>query len=201
VAEISAWQSLVAIAYHRRHLRRAVRDKLLHIKDSARILQDIVLGRGEPNDLLKLRDFVQASLAIRDVFRECMEQEGVSSDESPLKGPTCDWSYTRRLLRDLHDHGALASDIGDAIEESVPRPDESDKIDKKERPGYMRKDKWVMKVKCVSRLNHAISHTRLNWKHSYNQELSSAHQELKTAYEDTEALQTKMAHYYGTCTS
>jgi hypothetical protein len=155
VAEINAWQSLVATAYHREHLRGAVRSKLSLIEDSARTLQNIALGRGVPSDLLNLRDFVEASLAIRDEFRSCMSREGVSWDgDTPLPESASDWAYLRRLLHDLHDHGALASDIRAAIEESVRRPTEfrqPETTEPAKRPPYVRKDKWVMKSECVTR--------------------------------------------------
>jgi DNA mismatch repair ATPase MutS len=208
VAEINAWQSLVAIAYHREHLRRAVRSKLSLIEDSARTLQNIALGRGVPSDLMNLKDFVEASLAIRDEFRSCMSREDVAcDDDAPLPDSTSDWSYIRRLVRDLHDHDALASDIRAAIQEAVGQPTEFRQPEMTKPAGrraYVRKDKWVMKSACVGTycVTHGLSpccrfSDFVNV--SCNQELATAHRDLEKAYEDADTLQAKMAHYYGTC--
>lgn len=119
LGQITARQALVALFYARQHLRSDLEEFLYQIEDASRIVQKFLLGRGDANDLLAIRDTINITDQIKTRIlqeRELELQGNISRAE--------DWHYADILLDRMRDLTALAVRIDSAVDESEFRRQE-----------------------------------------------------------------------------
>lgn len=114
IAEIESRQSLVAFFISRPHLRQDLSELLSELEDSTRIVQKLLLGRGDPTDLTAISTSVNVWNSIKrrvelEKKMESQERGSISVDE---------WTSLDILLAKLHDLGDLSSRIDAALSRS-----------------------------------------------------------------------------------
>lgn len=114
IAEIESRQSLVAFFISRPHLRADLSELLSELEDSTRIVQKLLLGRGDPTDLTAISASVNVWNSIKrrvelEKRMESQERGSISVDE---------WTSLDILLAKLHDLGDLSRRIDAALNRS-----------------------------------------------------------------------------------
>lgn len=114
LAEIEHRQSLVAFFLARPPLREDLSELLAELEDSTRIVQKLLLGRGDPTDLTAISASVDVWNSIKrrielEKKMEKQERGTVSADE---------WASLDILLSKLRNLGDLSDKIGIALSRS-----------------------------------------------------------------------------------
>jgi DNA mismatch repair ATPase MutS len=101
----------VSFFHARLHLREDLSKILADVKDVARTLQKLVLGRGDPSDLLSIRETICVWDSIKQHIEleremELRERGNISQDE---------WASIDTLISRMSDLRSLTNRIGSAL--------------------------------------------------------------------------------------
>ncbi|KAH7883781.1 muts domain V-domain-containing protein [Phlebopus sp. FC_14] len=111
VKEIEARQALVAFFYDRPHLRDDLVQLLKTCEDAGRIVQKLLLGRGEPRDLIAIKRTIHvwSSIKRRMELEKKISEKAVLSDRN--------WTSADNLIKRLADLQNLSVRIALALQD------------------------------------------------------------------------------------
>ncbi|KZO99797.1 hypothetical protein CALVIDRAFT_548612 [Calocera viscosa TUFC12733] len=119
LGQINARQSLVALFHARPHLRSDLEEFLYQIEDASRIVQKFLLGRGDANDLLAIRDTINVTDEIKTRILQERDLELQSNADRAEE-----WNNANILLERMRILTSLADRIDSAVDESEFRRQE-----------------------------------------------------------------------------
>ncbi|EJT98879.1 hypothetical protein DACRYDRAFT_82640 [Dacryopinax primogenitus] len=119
LSQINARQSLVSLFHARQHLRSDLEEFLYQIEDASRIVQKFLLGRGDANDLLAIRDTINVTDQIK---ARVLQERELELQESGKRAE--EWYYADILLDRMRNLTPLAERIDSAVDESEFRRQE-----------------------------------------------------------------------------
>ncbi|KZT58414.1 hypothetical protein CALCODRAFT_238116 [Calocera cornea HHB12733] len=199
LGQINARQSLVALFHTRPHLRSDLEEFLYQIEDASRIVQKFLLGRGDANDLLAIRDTINVTEQIKTRILQERDLELQSNVERAEE-----WNNVNILLDRMRDLRPLAERIDNAVDESefrrqeraalgAPREEDDEPIGGSAVPIHSPSPKtdvivWTMKSDFSPELQHLHKHlaslqTRKDeMELELKQEFSAPSLQLKTSF-------------------
>ncbi|KAF8741496.1 MutS domain I, partial [Rhizoctonia solani] len=180
VQEIRARQALVALFYARPHLRRDIVALLRKMGDATRLVQKLILGRGDADDLLAIAETigVHAHTTSRLQFETTIAERAPENEDQ--------FHSLRLLLGRVSDLSQLAEKIGTAVHvtplllgETEAPPKVTPAVGLPESPGdYVESKNWSIKP-------------------DFNPELKKLHKRLKKLKDQQEEMQWGLQSEYG----
>lgn len=114
IVEIESRQSLVAFFISRPHLREDLSELLSELEDSTRIVQKLLLGRGDPTDLTA----ISVSVNVWNSIKRRVELEKRMESQERGSISVNEWTSLDILLAKLNDLGDLSRKIDAALSRS-----------------------------------------------------------------------------------
>ena len=203
LSEINTRQSIVALFHSLPHLRRDLRDRLRGIDDVARVVQKFLLGRGNTDDIVAIRNsisvwsFVKSRLSLE---RKLYSKEGDCDSKR-------EWGGVDALISRIEDLPELEGKIQASMDADPTRlenslePERAEEdtispqelsIEDKWQQGY----RWSINPEFVdSDVWQLVSTT--DYRHRFSEELKALHTKFQRLMRRREDLEDDLQRHYG----
>ncbi|KAH7104481.1 muts domain V-domain-containing protein [Auriculariales sp. MPI-PUGE-AT-0066] len=189
IAEITARQSLVELFLRLEPLRRDVRELLRRVEDSSRIVQRFLLGRGDTDDLVDIRDVI----ALWSRVKQRIELERRLDIQNASRDMTADWTNLDMLLGKLRDMSELGTRINEAVYEKHRRKGIPETTDGSEEDGDEIGEGDISTVAIAS------GSFKQTIKPEFSPELANLHKQLQSLHTTRDELQYRLQHDFSQC--